>query len=122
MGSPTPAASATDPNFLFAALVERLRGATGEVQQRITAHVREVSGHATLPAFHNNGATPAEKCGVYRVCLKAILTGDYTPLKGVIPAGQAKTAEPPKPASKEPEQAQEEPQAQSEAPTTQSGQ
>jgi hypothetical protein len=119
MASNIPADAKDNPEFLFQALAAKLSSSSAEVKQRITAHVREVSGHSTLPSFHNNGSTDAEKCAVYRTCIKAVITNDYSALKGSIPAGQAKTES--KPAPKEPEKPQEQPEP-PEAPTAQAEQ
>lgn len=75
------ATQANDPNFLFRNLVDRLKGKPPEYQQRVTAHIKEVSGHTSIPTYHNNGASDEEKADVYRACLKAVLTGDFTALR-----------------------------------------
>jgi AAA domain (dynein-related subfamily) len=90
-------------DFLLKQLAERLKAKPPELQQRVTAHIRERTGHSTIVSFHNNGATEAEKVEVYSECLRAVLTGDFSPLKGQIAAGQV-TAEPkpePKPVSRD---------------------
>lgn len=92
---------AFNPDFLLKALISKMRERPPEVEQRIISHIQAISGHGTLPAFHNNGASPEEKCGVYRDCIKAVLTGDYTNLKGETPKGQAQSSEPAKPAKAE---------------------
>lgn len=85
---------AYDPDFLLKALVEKMKARGAEVEQRVISHIQAVSGHGTLPAFHNNGDTPEAKCEVYRDCIKAVLTNDFSNLKGEAPKGQAKPAEP----------------------------
>lgn len=85
---------AYDPDFLLKALVDKMKARGPEVEQRVIAHIQAVSGHGTLPAFHNNGDTPETKCDVYRDCIKAVLTNDFTNLKGESPKGQAKSSQP----------------------------
>ena len=101
--SPPAAKPAHDSSFLLKQLAERLKVKPPEIQQRITAHIREKTGHSTITSFHNNGSSEAEKVEVYSECIRAVLTGDFSPLKGQVAAGQAKL-EPkpePKPASRD---------------------
>jgi len=96
--SPPPAAKPThDSTFLLKQLAERLKAKPPEVQQRITAHIREKTGHSTIVSFQNNGATEAEKVEVYSECIRAVLTSDFGPLKGQIAAGQAAAGSKPEP-------------------------
>lgn len=53
------------------------------LQRIITAHIKELSGHSTLPNFHKNGDSDAEKAKVYDDCLFAIAQNDFSSLKSV---------------------------------------
>lgn len=75
-------------DMLFKQLSDRLKGKP-DITARILAHVRAVSPHTTLVAFHNNGATEEEKVSVYKDCLMAVLKADFSGLKGEVPKGQA---------------------------------
>ena len=79
---------------LFSELTTRLKGKP-DITQRVMAHIREVSGHATLPAYINNGATEQEKVEVLATCLRAILSNNFSELKGDVPKGQAPAGDPP---------------------------
>lgn len=83
---------AADPNFLFSQLADRFKKAPATAQQRILAHIRSVSGHNSLPSYHNNGATTEQKLEVYKVCIKALIREDYSELSGDVPSGQAEVA------------------------------
>lgn len=75
-------------------LVSRLQGKP-ELQQRITAHIREKTGHVTIPSFVNNGATETTKMQILGECVSAVLAfnkgkADWdAKLLGSIPNGQA---------------------------------
>lgn len=83
-------AQVQDSGFLFKQLTDRLKSKPADVQQRILAHIRETTGHSTLPAFVNNGCTEETKVQVLKDCLLAILRNDYSNLKGEVPNGQAR--------------------------------
>jgi len=88
----TTETSPVSSKMLFEQLTQRLRGKP-EVSQRILAHIREVSGHSTLPAFMTNGLEEPAKVETLALCLRAVITGDFTKLKGAVPRGQAPSAE-----------------------------
>lgn len=87
--------------FWLASLgVRRLQGQS-ELQVRITAHVREKTGHNTLFAFQQNGATEQEKIGLWKECLAAIVNGTVESLQGATAVGQtSRPAEECRPAPK----------------------
>ena len=60
-----------------------------EWQMRVTAHVRAKTGHNTLPNYHNNGASEAEKIALYQECLAAVMNQDCSKLLGGVANGQA---------------------------------
>lgn len=76
---PTDTKHAFDPEFLYGQLIARLKH-DPEAESRIIAYVRSKTGHATLPSYHNNGAKPEEKATLYRDCLKALLSHDFSAL------------------------------------------
>ncbi len=79
-----------DSKVLLSELSKRLTQKPPEVQQRIMAHVRAVTGHNTIAHYVNNGAEESEKVAVLSACIRAVLKGDYSELKGQVPQGQAK--------------------------------
>lgn len=113
-------AVASDPKWLFEELTRRIRTSPrSDCQLRITAHIREKTGHSTIVSFHNNGATKEQKVEVYQECIKAIITNDFNPLLGTIPAGQApvpKAAPEPEPEKPEADPAILKPTPRSESP------
>ena len=88
---------ASDPQWLFQELNKRMKiSPAADAQLRVTAHIRERTGHATIAAFHNNGATREEKVEIYQECLKAVIKNDFTTLNGTVPSGQAQVKAPPR--------------------------
>lgn len=84
---------------LFETLARRLQGQS-ELQVRITAHVREKTGHNTLFAYQQNGATEQEKVGLWKECLAAIVNDKVESLQGAAAVGQAAKPEESRPAVK----------------------
>jgi hypothetical protein len=67
----------------------KLREKGVAAQQAVLAHLRETTGHSTLPAYNSNGAQPEAKTELYRLLIQAVVKGDYSQLKGKTPKGQA---------------------------------
>ena len=78
-----------DSGFFFGELIKRLRMHPAEVEQRVVAHIRETTGHATLPSYNANGASEESKIALYKELLLCVLKKDFSTLKGTVAAGQA---------------------------------
>ncbi len=87
--TPVEAKQQYDSEFLFKQLVTKLKTKPPETEQRIVAHIREATGHTTLPSYHQNGNTEDEKVDMYRRCLKAVLTGNFDELTAPAPERKA---------------------------------
>jgi hypothetical protein len=83
-----------DVDKAFKTLTSLLRSKGPDVQKRIMAHVRAVSGKATLPNYHGDETiSAADKFNTYRECAAAILSGNYDTLQGEVAQG-AKRVDP----------------------------
>lgn len=109
--TPTKPAAAPTSAQLFGELLKELKKHPADVEQRVVAHIRETTQHATLPSYHNNGASEQDKLKMYAFLLLAVRQ-DLSRLKGTVASGQATKpaeakpepaakAESPKPASTE---------------------
>jgi cobaltochelatase CobS len=78
----------TGSSSLFSLLTKAM-SKDPRIAQRVTAHVRAVSNHNTVIAYHNNGSSEEDKKKLYADCLVAIRNGDYSKLQGQVAAGQA---------------------------------
>ncbi len=93
-----------DPKWLLTQITDRMKICPiPDAQLRLTAHVRERTGHNSLVAFYNNGSTPELKLEILKELFRALLKGDFSELKGQVPAGQAATpAKPEEPVQEAP--------------------
>ena len=78
-----------DAAFFFDALVAKLNSSKiPDAQDRIVAHIRTVTGHTTLPSYHQSTDLEDERVQIYMACIKAVLTGDFSALHGQPTAGK----------------------------------
>jgi cobaltochelatase CobS len=61
---------------VFDKLLERIQDRPPEWMQRITAHVRETSGHNTLTNFQNSSVPEAQKLKTYAVAMRSLVAAE----------------------------------------------
>lgn len=84
-----------NPSEKLFGLLSRAMNGNPALSQRITNHVRAVSGHNTLITYHRNGASETDKVKLYSACLVAIRENKFDKLLGQAAAGQASVEEEP---------------------------
>lgn len=89
--------------FLFNALVQKLKERPADVMDKVNGHIKATSGHDTLEAYQNNGASEEDKLQTYKTIITAVIENKPHLLKSA-------------PVAKEPEKAPETPQVEPEAP------
>ncbi len=82
----------------FEMLCEWMKKRGPESQLRVNAHVRAVMGRSMpVPVYHNDASIPeADKLALYKLCVGAVVQGDYSKLQGQSGVGDkaAAAAEP----------------------------
>jgi len=92
----TQTTPAINSAFLFAQLNAKLKGHP-ELNKRVMAHIKTVSGHDSMAALINNGTPEEERKEILATCLRAIITKDLSKLKGESEPEKLKAVEQKKP-------------------------
>ncbi len=84
----TPAMPELTADKAFEILAAQMNKGGPEIQKRINAHIRTVSGKMMIAVYHQDKSIPdVEKVEAYRVCVKAILNKDWSLLQGAVGKG-----------------------------------
>jgi hypothetical protein len=79
----------TTPQRAFEILCTQLSKKGADAQKKIMAHLRAVTGKPmALPVYHNDKTiTDEDKLGLYKLCVKALLSNNYSELQGQVAQG-----------------------------------
>lgn len=104
------------PTQGYEILCRQAQKAGPDAQKRIAAHLRAVMGRSTLlPVYHNDPNISGEdKLKLYSLCVRAIMSKDFSILQGQDLLGAGAAGEQPKPAAPTPAQPEAETQAEPE--------